>query len=81
MDAIGGDDDVGFRNSAIGERYPCAIAVLRKPAAAMSGMNRSMRQGRGQHVDEVGPVHAEGRVPAGESVTCTGAIGAPSWRK
>ena len=51
-------------DGAIGERQPRGIAVLLKAAAAMPGLHRSGRQGICQHVDEVGAVHAEGRVPA-----------------
>ena len=65
VDAVGGDDDVGFGRCAVGERHPGRVAVLLEFAAAMSGKHRSRRQGGGQHVDKVGAVHAEGRVPAG----------------
>ena len=37
--------------------------------------------GAASKLDEVGAVHAVGRVPAVQSVTCTGAIGVPSWRR
>ena len=49
------------------------------PAAGQCG-SRS-RAALGQHGDEIGPVNAECRVPARQSVTWTGAIGVPSWRK
>ena len=49
---------------AIGEGHPRDAAVLLETGATMSGMHRAGGQGVGQHVDEVGAVHAEGRVPA-----------------
>ena len=64
MDAVGGDDDVGFGRSAIGERHPGRGAVLLESDAAMSGMDQACGQRGGQHIDEVGAVHAERRVPA-----------------
>src|ERR1700682_2571766 len=64
MDTVRGDDDIGLGGRAIGERDPGGVAVLLKAAAAMSGMYRSRRQSLGQHVDEIGAMYPEGRVPA-----------------
>ncbi len=64
MDAVGGDDGIGFDGGAIGERHPCHVAVLLKAGAPMSGVYRSRRQGIGQHRDEVSAMHPERRVPA-----------------
>ena len=65
VDAVRGDDDVGFDNSAIRKRHPGYIAVLRKAGGTVSGMHNSGRQGSGEEFNEVGAVHAECRVPTG----------------
>ena len=64
MDAVGGDDDVAFDNGAVGKHDAGARAVLFETGAAVSGMNDFFRQRARQDVDQVGAVHAEGRVPA-----------------
>ena len=49
---------------AVGERYARYLAVLLKAGTAMSGPHRSVRQGVGQHRDQIGAVHSERRIPA-----------------
>jgi len=44
MDAIGANNDIGFRRRAVGERYPRDIAALFIADAAMAGMNDADRQ-------------------------------------
>lgn len=64
MNAVGRDHEIGLGRTAIGEGHPRDAAVLFETGATMSGMNRARGQGVGQHVDEVGAVHAKGGVPA-----------------
>ena len=64
MNAVGADDDVGFRDRAIGEFHPRDFAILLARDATVPGMHDAFGEGGGEKVDEVGAVHAEGRVPA-----------------
>ena len=64
MQTVRGNDDVGFDVGSIGEGEPGRGAVLLEAGAAVSGVDDLRRQRAGQHVDEVGAVHAEGCVPA-----------------
>src|SRR5579871_1327657 len=65
MNAVGADDDIALCASAVGERHPRCVALLREADTAMSGMHDVLGQRRGDERDEVGAMHAEGRIPAG----------------
>ena len=78
VDAVGGDHDVGLGDGAVGEFDAGHVGVLLEADRAVAGVDDPGGQVGGEEIDEVGAVHAEGGVPAGASVTCTGAIGVPS---
>ena len=64
VDAVRGNDEIAFGHGSVRERHPGHVADLLKAGASMSGMHHLARQGRGQHLDEVGAVHPECCVPA-----------------
>ena len=46
VDAVGGNDDIAFRDGAVGERHPGDVAVLLEADAAVAGMHDVRRAGR-----------------------------------
>ena len=61
---IGGRRRVDRADRAIGEFHPRDFAILLARDATVPGMHDAFGEGGGEKVDEVGAVHAEGRVPA-----------------
>ena len=64
VNAVRTDHDIAFGNGAVGERHPRDFAMPLKAGAAVIRVHHAGRQGLGQHVDQIGAVHAVGRVPA-----------------
>ena len=64
VDAVGGDDNVGLGGGAVGEADAGDVAVLLEADGAVAGVDDAGGQVGGEEIDEVGAVHAEGRVPA-----------------
>ena len=65
MDAISRDHDVGFGGSAVGEQDPGLVAGLLETRGAMAGMHHAIGQCLCQQFNEIGAMHAEGRIPSG----------------
>jgi len=65
VDAVGGDHDVGLDAGAVGEFDAGPLVVLLAADGTVAGMHGPDGQMGGEEIDEVGAVHAEGRVPAG----------------
>ena len=65
VDAVGGNHDVGLGGCAVGESDAGYVAVLLEANGAVAGVDDAGGQVGGEEIDEVGAVHAEGRVPAG----------------
>ena len=64
MNAVRSDDDVAFGGSTVFECDARHFAMPLEAGAAVSSAHNVGRQGLGEHVDEVGPMHAIGCVPA-----------------
>jgi hypothetical protein len=64
VDAVGGDDNVGFGGGAVGKRNAGNVAGLLKGSRAVAGVHDAGGQRGGEEIDEVGAVHPEGGVPA-----------------
>ena len=67
MDSVGRNDDVGFRRRTVGEQHPRLVLALLKAGGAMAGVHDAIRQRLRQQFDQIGAMHAEGRVPSGGS--------------
>ena len=65
VDSVGGNHDVGLGGGAVGEFDAGHVAVLLEADGTVAGMDDPGGQVGGEEIDEVGAVHAKGRVPAG----------------
>ena len=59
VDAVGGNDDRGFRAGAVGECDARTVAVLSETHGAVSGMNNACGQVGSEEFDQVGAMHAK----------------------
>ena len=82
VDAVGGDHDVGLGGGAVGEADAGYVAVLLEADGAVAGVDDARRAGwrRGSSTKSARCMPKVAFQPEA-SVTCTGAIGVPSWRK
>ena len=79
--SVGGNHNFGLGRGAVGEFDAGYVAFLLGADSTVAGMDDPGGQIGSEEIDQVGAVHAKGRVPAEASDTCTGAIDVPSWRK
>ncbi len=63
VDPVRADHEIAFGGRPVFEGHTGAFAMPLESGAPVSRMHDSRRQRRGQHVDEVRPVHAVGRIP------------------
>jgi hypothetical protein len=64
MDAVGGDNHIGFGNRAIRKRDPRHIIALFKACASMAGVDHIVRQCVREKFNKIGAVHSERCIPA-----------------